>query len=102
MLFRSRDREAVLQIAKYLDQVCLALQQDPSSFEKYFGHRYVSPAPPIAYLVGPMSAQHPDTELLRTALHKRYEMYVYELNENWRERVVVSRVRLLGKDSVRE
>ncbi len=98
----SRDREAVLQIAKYLDQVGLALQQDPSSFEKYFGHRYVSPAPPIAYLVGPMSAQHPDTELLRTALHKRYEMYVYELNENWRERVVVSRVRLLGNDSVRE
>jgi hypothetical protein len=98
----SRDRESVLQIAKYLDQVSCALQQDPSSFEKYFGHRYVSPAPPMAYLVGPMSAQHPDMELLRTTLHERYEMYVYELNENWRERVVVSRVRLLGKDSVRE
>ncbi len=87
----SSDREFVFQAIDYWRQV--ELQRRAGNFEKtkLFGDLPILDKPPLVYLVAPMLAFHRDFKFLVSCVSPEIEIWRYDLNENWREGIKVSR-----------
>jgi hypothetical protein len=85
------DREFILQAADYWRQVELQRRRGNIAESRLFGDLKILDAPPLVYLVAPLTAFHRDFEKLAGCINKEIEFWRYDLSETWREEIKVAR-----------
>jgi hypothetical protein len=87
----SEDREHVLQGANYWRRVEAHRRWGNLARAQLFGDAVISDEPPLVYLVAPTLRFHRAFGTLAHAIDPRIELYRFDLNEDWRAGVRVTR-----------
>lgn len=83
----SPNREHLFQAIDYWQEI--EKQRVAGNLKGLFGKLPISNEPSLVYLVAPHSAFHKDFQILAETVSEQIEIYRFDLNENWRERVKV-------------
>ena len=81
------DREMIFQAAEYWRKIEFQRRHGTLQKAKLFGDLQISDAPAICYLVAPTLSFHRDFDFLQKAISPEIEMFRFDLNENWREKI---------------
>jgi hypothetical protein len=92
----SEDREHVLQGAAYWLEVEGHRRAGNIARAGLFGEATIADEPALVYLVAPMLRFHRAFEILARQVTKEVEIYRFDINEDWRAGVRVSRRRCIG------
>ena len=92
------DRAGVFQAADYWRKIELQRRKGNLQKAKLFGDSEIADAPALCYLAAPMLSFHKDSTFLARTLAPEIEIYRFDLNENWRERLKVLRREKLAAD----
>jgi hypothetical protein len=87
----SEDREHVLQGADYWQRVEAHRRRGHIWRARLFEERRISPESPLVYLVAPTLSVHPSFQTLARLIAPNIEMYRFDINEDWRAGVRVTR-----------
>lgn len=87
----SEDREHVLQAVGYWRRVEAHRRWGNLARAQLFNETVISDEPPLVYLVAPMLRFHRAFGILAQAIDPRIEIYRFDLNEDWRAGVRVTR-----------
>jgi hypothetical protein len=88
-------REHVFQGADYWQRVEAHRRRGHITRARLFGDRKISNEPPLIYLVAPTLRVHPAFNTLAHFVAPDIEIYRFDINEDWRQRVrVMRRVRV--------
>lgn len=83
----SPNREHLFQAVDYWQEI--EAQRLAGNLKGLFGKLTIADVPSLVYLVAPHSAFHKDFQFLAETVSNEIEIYRFDLNENWRERVKV-------------
>lgn len=92
----SPDREMIFQAADYWRKIELQRRAGNLRKAKIFGDLEIADAPAICYLVAPTLSFHRDFDFLVKTIAEEIEIYRFDINENWREKLKVLRRNLTG------
>lgn len=87
----SEAREHALQGADYWQRVEAHRRRGHITRARLFGERKISNEPPLIYLVAPTLRVHPSFNALARCIAPDIEIYRFDINEDWRQGVRVSR-----------
>lgn len=87
----SIDREIIFQSADYWRKIEIERRRENLQKAKIFGDLKIKNEPSLIYLVAPLLAFHRDFDFLAQTIAPEIEIYRFDLNENWRERLRVIR-----------
>jgi hypothetical protein len=87
----AEDREHVLQGADYWQRVEAHRRRGHIWRAKLFGERRIRDEAPLVYLVAPTLRVHPAFQTLARAIAPDIEIYRFDINEDWRSGVRVTR-----------
>jgi hypothetical protein len=87
----SEDREHVLQGADYWRRIETYRRLGSISRARLFDDARISDEPPLVYLAAPALSFHRAFRMLAQCLRKEIELYRFDLNEDWRAGVRVTR-----------
>jgi hypothetical protein len=96
------DREMIFQAADYWRKIELQRRSGNLQAAKVFGDLQIADKPAIVYLVSPTLSFHRDFEFLSKTVSPEVEIYRFDLNENWREKVKVMKVGKADRGAVRQ
>ena len=85
------DREVIFQAANYWRKIERQRRKGNLQKAKLFGETAISDKPALVYLVAPTLSFHQDYKFLAGTIAPEIEIYRFDLNENWREKIRVSR-----------
>ena len=85
----SPDREMIFQAADYWRKIEIQRRAGKLQKAKIFGDLEIADAPTIIYLAAPMLSFHYDFDFLSKTVAPEIEIYRFDLNENWREDLIV-------------
>jgi hypothetical protein len=85
------DREVIFQAADYWRKIELQRRRGNLQKIKLFGDAEISDKPALVYLVAPTLSFHRDFEFLAGTISPEIEIFRFDLNENWREKIRVLR-----------
>ncbi|NJM53062.1 MAG: hypothetical protein HC846_06515 [Blastocatellia bacterium] len=89
----SPNREHLFQAVDYWQVI--EKQRVVGNLKGLFGKLEIADAPSLVYLVAPHSCFHKDFDFLAKTVSDEIEIYRFDINENWREKVeVIERRRL--------
>ena len=83
------DREMIFQAADYWQKIELQRRKGNLQKARLFGNAEIADAPAIVYLAAPTLSYHRDLEFLAKTVSPEIEIYQFNLNENWREKLRV-------------
>lgn len=85
----SPDREMIFQAAEYWRKI--EFQRRKGSLQKanLFGKLKIADKPAICYLVAPTLSFHRDFRFLQNTISPEIEIFRFDLNENWREKICI-------------
>lgn len=83
----SPNREHLFQAVDYWQEI--EKQRFAGNLEGLFGDLPIADEPALVYLVAPHSCFHKDFQILAEAVSTELEIYRFDLNENWREKIKV-------------
>lgn len=83
----SPNREHLFQAVDYWQEI--EKQRVAGNLKGLFGKLEIAGAPSLIYLVAPHSCFHKDFEFLAKTVSEELEIYRFDINENWREKVKV-------------
>jgi hypothetical protein len=95
------DRAVIFQAADYWRKIELLRRSGNLQKAKIFGDAEISDAPALVYLAAPTLSFHRDFSFLAQTVSDEIEIYRFDLNENWRERLKVLRREKLTADEHR-
>ena len=81
------DREMIFQAAEYWRKIERQRRLGTLQTARLFGDLEIADAPAICYLVAPTLSFHRDFEFLASAISPEIEIFRFDLNENWREKI---------------
>jgi hypothetical protein len=81
-------REMVFQSVEYWQEI--EKQRLAGNLDGLFGGLEIANEPALIYLVAPHSAFHPDFSYLAETIREDIEIWRFDLNENWREKIQVA------------
>ncbi len=81
------DREMIFQAAEYWRKIEFLRRKDVLQKANLFGNAKISDAPTILYLAAPTLCFHRDFEFLKSVISPEIEIFRFDLNENWREKI---------------
>ncbi len=81
------DREMIFQAVEYWRKVERLRRLGTLQKTKLFGELEIADAPAICYLVAPTLVFHRDFEFLANTISPDIEIFRFDLNENWREKI---------------
>ncbi|MFN2454347.1 MAG: hypothetical protein ABR577_09015 [Pyrinomonadaceae bacterium] len=87
----SEDREIVFQGVDYWRRVSAYHRAGHIERARLFGDAEISDEPPLVYLVAPLLRYHRAFDTLARAISPEIEMYRFDINEDWRTGVRVTR-----------
>lgn len=87
----AEDREHVFQGADYWRRVEAHRRRGHIAKAQLFGERQIRDESPLVYLVAPMLRVHPSFPLLARCISSDIEIYRFDINEDWRSGVRVTR-----------
>jgi hypothetical protein len=87
----NEDREHVFQGLDYWRRVEAHRRRGHIASAKLFGDREISDESPLVYLVAPTLHFHPSFRTLAQTIAPDIEIYRFDINEDWRDRVRVVR-----------
>ena len=87
----TEDREHVLQGADYWRRVEAHRRRGHIARAKLFGEKKIREEPPLVYLVAPTLRFHPSFQTLAKTVAPDIEIYRFDINEDWRSGVRVTR-----------
>lgn len=87
----SEDREHVLQGTDYWRRVEAHRLCGNIRIARLFGDAEIADTPPLVYLVAPTLSFHRSFNTLAQSIARDIQLYRFDLNENWREGVRVTR-----------
>jgi hypothetical protein len=90
----SPNREHLFQAVDYWQEI--EKQRVAGNLKGLFGKLEISDAPSLVYLVAPHSCFHKDFDFLAKTVSDELEIYRFDINENWREKIKVIERRLIG------
>lgn len=83
----SPNREHLFQAVDYWQEI--EKQRVAGNLKSLFGDLEIANEPSLVYLVAPHSCFHKDFDFLAKTISNELEIYRFDLNENWREKVKV-------------
>lgn len=83
----SPNREHLFQAVDYWQEI--EKQRVAGNLSGLFGKLMIADAPSLVYLVAPHSSFHKDFHFLAQTVSDAIEVYRFDLNENWREKLKV-------------
>lgn len=83
------DREMVFQAADYWRKIELQRRRGVLAAANLFDGREIADAPAVIYLAAPAWSFHRDFEYFARAVSPEFELWRFELHENWREEIKV-------------
>jgi len=86
------DREMIFQAVDYWRKIELHRRAGNLKKARVFGDLEISDKPAIVYLAAPTLSFHVDFSFLAKTISPEIEIYRFDLNENWRENLKVTRV----------
>lgn len=92
------DREHIFQAVNYWRQIESQRRSGHFQASSLFGNLPMRDAPPLVYLVAPLMSFHHDFEILANAITSEIEIWRFDLNEDWRSGIRVSRRTNFGKN----
>ena len=81
------DREMIFQAAEYWRKIERQRRLGNLQTARLFGDLEIADAPAICYLVAPTLSFHRDFEFLANTISPEIEMFRFDLNENWRQKI---------------
>ena len=90
------DREHIFQAANYWQQIEQHRRSGNFRALRLFGDVPIADAAPLVYLVAPLMSFHRDFEIPARAITPEIEIWRFDLNEDWRAGIRVSRRADLG------
>jgi len=87
----NEDRDHVLQGADYWQRVEAHRRRGHIARAKLFGERKIRDQSPLVYLVAPTLRFHPSFPTLARTISPQVEIYRFDINEDWRAGVRVTR-----------
>jgi hypothetical protein len=85
------DREHIFQAVNYWRQIELQRRAGQIQNAGLFEDLKIADAPPLVYLVAPLMSFHRDFEVLARTVSSEIELWRFDLNEDWRREIRVSR-----------
>lgn len=85
----SPDREMIFQAADYWRKIELQRRKGILQKARFFGDLEISDEPTLVYLAAPTLSYHYDFEFLSKTVAPEIEIYRFDLNENWREKLKI-------------
>jgi hypothetical protein len=95
----SPNREHLFQAVDYWQEI--ETQRVAGNLKGLFGDLKIADEPSLVYLVAPHSCFHKNFEFLAKTIAEEIEIYRFDLNENWREKVKVLERSFLSTDAHR-
>ena len=87
----NEDREMVFQAADYWRKIEQFRRDGSLNEAEIFGSRRIANQPALIYLVAPALSFHAETDKFINMLDPRIEVCRFEIAENWRSKIVVTR-----------
>ncbi len=81
------DREMIFQAAEYWRKIEFLRRKGVLQKANLFGNTKISDAPTIIYLAAPTLCFHRDFDFLKSVISPEIEIFRFDLNENWREKI---------------
>lgn len=81
------DREIIFQVAEYWRKIERQRRNGTLQTAHLFGDLEISDAPVICYLVAPTLSFHRDFKFLANTISPEINIFRFDLNENWREKI---------------
>lgn len=92
----NQDREMVFQAVDYWRRIERLRRNGSLDKAALFGKRKIRDLSAIVYLVAPRLGFHSDTELFAKMVRPEVEICRFDLAENWREEILVTRRRVIN------
>lgn len=96
----SPDAQMIFQAADYWRKIELQRRSGNLQKAKIFGDLEITDQPTLVFLAAPTLSFHYNFEFLAEAVSPEIEIYRFDLNENWRERLKVMKVINLKKAEI--
>lgn len=85
------DREMIFQAADYWRKIEAERRAGNLEKAKIFGDLRIKDEPALVYLVAPLLSYHKDFDFLAQTISPEIDIYRFDVNENWREKLKVIR-----------
>lgn len=92
------DREMIFQAADYWRKIEAERRAGNLQKMKIFGDLEIKDEPALVYLVAPLLSYHKDFDFLAQTISPEIEIYRFDVNENWREKLKIIKQEKISRE----